>query len=249
MRVLVAEDDEVSRIVLDAMLEGQGYDVLSTSNGKEALERVRESPPDLIISDILMPEMDGFDLCWNIKNDPDLTHIPIIFYTATYGSELDKKLGLLMGASRYIIKPQEPEVLSRLIKEVLNEYDEKGPTIPLQTSEFRTMINRMHLEAKERKLQQKTTKLENIKIQKQELNEQLIQLATDLQAMNQSCSDFSFAASHHLIEPLRKMSCFSAMIKEVYGDSLDEQQQEYLRAIEQASLEMKRYIGDIGNSI
>jgi len=236
--------------MLCGLLQGEDHDVLSAVDGKEALEMVRESPPDLVISDILMPEMDGFDLCWEIKSDPGLTHIPIIFYTATYGGDEDKKLGLLMGASRYIIKPQEPEILIKLINEVLlNDHDEKRLPISQESSEFQAMISRMHLESKNRKLLKKTTEMENIKDQKEELSKQLVQLAADFQTVSQSVSDFSFVASHDLIEPLRKIVTYSSMLREVHGDSMAEYQHAYLSTIEKASLKMKKSIEDLRDPV
>lgn len=83
-KVLIAEDTEDSRIVLERLLASQGFEVASGVNGLEALQLAKANPPDIIISDILMPEMDGFELCRQIKRYPDLHKIPFVFYTATY---------------------------------------------------------------------------------------------------------------------------------------------------------------------
>ena len=83
MKMLVVEDTEDSRIMLVDLLKVQGYEVDSAVNGLDALEKIAISSPDLIVSDILMPEMDGFELCRKIKSDPQLRLIPFIFYTAS----------------------------------------------------------------------------------------------------------------------------------------------------------------------
>ncbi|MCX7914548.1 MAG: response regulator, partial [Thermodesulfovibrionales bacterium] len=116
MKILIVEDNTDSRVLLEKMLKSRGYDVLSASNGVEALEKISLSMPDLIISDILMPEMDGFELCRRIKTDENLSHIPFVFYTATYVDEKDERLALSLGASRFLIKPMEPDVFLSIIE-------------------------------------------------------------------------------------------------------------------------------------
>ena len=78
-------------------------------------------PPDLIVSDILMPVMDGYALCRQWKSDDTLKHIPLVFYTATYTEPKDEEFALSLGADRFILKPQEPDILMNILKEVLEE--------------------------------------------------------------------------------------------------------------------------------
>ncbi len=87
MKILIVEDDVNSRVFLERALLSQGYTVESAANGVQALEKAVLSPPDLIISDIMMPEMDGFELCRRVKTDERLHTIPFVFYTATYIEE------------------------------------------------------------------------------------------------------------------------------------------------------------------
>jgi CheY-like chemotaxis protein len=91
----------------------------TAQNGKDALEKAHLNPPDLIISDILMPVMDGYTLCKIWKADKQLKHIPFIFYTATYTELKDEEFALSLGADRFIIKPQESEVLMKIFIEVV----------------------------------------------------------------------------------------------------------------------------------
>jgi len=161
MKIMVVEDDENSRVMLLNLLKGNGHCVQSAMNGKIALELLKDSLPDLVITDILMPEIDGFDLCRKIKSNSEWAHIPLIFYTATYTSRADHELGTLMGASRFIIKPQEPDVLLKLINDVINE-SPKGKLPPPQTPmSINEAIERKQIAAVGEKLQKKNKRIRN----------------------------------------------------------------------------------------
>ncbi len=123
MKVLVVDDSGDNLYYLSSVLEGVGYEVISAYNGKEALECLGESDVELIISDILMPVMDGFILCRECKTNPVLSHIPFIFYTATYTGQEDRNFGLSLGAQEYLIKPLEPEALLASIERIVEDYD------------------------------------------------------------------------------------------------------------------------------
>ncbi len=106
---------------MEVVLKGCGWETVTTVNGVEALASARRDPPDIVISDILMPGMDGFTLCREWKADEVLKHIPFVFYTATYTDSRDETFALSLGADRFIRKPQEPELFVKIIKEVLGE--------------------------------------------------------------------------------------------------------------------------------
>lgn len=108
-RVLIADDKEENRYYLQALLIGHGYTVECARHGVEALNLARDTPPDVIISDLLMPVMDGYTLLCQWKADPTLRGIPFIVYTATYTDPEDEKLALQLGADAFILKPAEPE--------------------------------------------------------------------------------------------------------------------------------------------
>jgi len=122
MRVLIVEDNENSRVLLESSLGSNGYEVESAENGKVALTLANLKAPDLIISDILMPEMDGYAFCRAVKMDKDLREIPFIFYTATYTDPRDEKLAMDLGASRFIVKPLEIDLFLKEIKMVLDDH-------------------------------------------------------------------------------------------------------------------------------
>jgi len=154
MKVLIAEDTEDSRIMLEMALRAEGYEVFSGVNGIEALNLARLHKPDLIVSDILMPEMDGFELCRQIKANTALKQIPFIFYTATYTERHDEELAIALGASRFLIKPMEPQLLMAVIKEVL------AISKVHESQKQQIEIDQMYRYSVGRKLDQKVKQLE-----------------------------------------------------------------------------------------
>ncbi len=159
MKVLVVEDTEDSRIILEDLLRLHEKEVESAVNGLEALEKARQNPPDLIVSDILMPEMDGFEFCRQVKRDNDLKKIPFIFYTATYTDERDKELALLLGASKFVLKPQDPAKLIEIIEQVWADYINGNISVAGPDEEDRT-VELLHSDSLNRKLNEKLLELE-----------------------------------------------------------------------------------------
>jgi CheY-like chemotaxis protein len=129
MKFLIVDDDPNGLYMLEVMLKGSGYDVASAANGAEALEKLNAEEFDVIISDILMPVMDGFQLCRKVKGNKDLNHILFIFYTTTYTEEKDEELALKMGADKFIRKPVEPDEFIKIVQGVIGDM-EKGKVKP-----------------------------------------------------------------------------------------------------------------------
>lgn len=117
---MIVDDDGNNLHVLKNLLEDEGFQVRTAENGKEALDKASEEPPNLIISDISMPVMDGYSFCQQCKSDKHLKNIPFVFYSATYEGQKGKKYALSLGADRLILKPQKPETLIRILLDVLN---------------------------------------------------------------------------------------------------------------------------------
>jgi DNA-binding NarL/FixJ family response regulator len=118
---LLLVDDDVSLIsLLKDYLEIQGYQVIAANNGRQALETLEKYIPDMIICDVMMPEVDGYEFVTNLRKRPDVGWIPVLFLSALSQS-LDRIKGLNLGASTYMNKPFEPEELLAQVKSILNQ--------------------------------------------------------------------------------------------------------------------------------
>ncbi len=119
MKTIMLVDDKTENLYLLESLFSNEYKIVTASNGAEALGLARKSKPDLIITDILMPVMDGFTLCKEWRKDEQLREVPFVFYTATYTDTHDEKFALSLGADLFLLKPQEPETLVALINDLM----------------------------------------------------------------------------------------------------------------------------------
>jgi len=170
MKILIAEDSKYFMAIQKAILEDHGHTVLCAFNGMQALEVLKDSRPDIIISDILMPKMDGFELCRTIKSNEELKTIPFVFYSATFTESDDKKLAMNLGASKFIIKPAKPDVFIKEIEELIEKHGKKKLSIPDHPIEKGVTLGHMHNERLMKKLSTNMKKLEedNDKLQKSE---------------------------------------------------------------------------------
>jgi len=125
--ILVVEDIPNVRELLTVTLQFKGYPVVTANNGQEALDQIAKERPALVITDILMPKMDGYALAQKLRTDPHTRQIPLIFLSATYVTPEDKAFALSLGAIRFLEKPVDTEDFLLTIAEVLTQ----GPaTVP-----------------------------------------------------------------------------------------------------------------------
>ncbi len=118
-KVLIVDDEAHIRLLLEQTLDAlvdEGVDILTADNGGAALQLIRDERPDLVLLDVMMPVMNGFDVCKTVKNDPELKAIFVMMLTAK-GQELDRVTGAEVGADLYLTKPFDPDdVLARSAK-------------------------------------------------------------------------------------------------------------------------------------
>ncbi len=161
MKILIVDDNPENLDMLGYLLRSHSYEVLSAKNGKEALEMLREEDFDMIISDILMPVMDGFQFCKMCQEDDKLSQISFIFYSATYIEDKDIEFALSLGARRFMIKPQEPQEILRIVAEVAKESSGDGQSGARQNKLDEKEVYKLYSERLVNKLEQKIFELED----------------------------------------------------------------------------------------
>ncbi|HTX90631.1 MAG TPA: response regulator [Anaerolineales bacterium] len=133
--ILVVEDVPNVLELLEVTLRFKGYPVVTAHNGQEALEKVAAEHPALVITDILMPKLDGYALAHHLRTDSQTRQIPIIFLSATYVTPEDKQFAISLGAVRFIEKPIDTEEFLLTVAELLTQGSEPAPE-PLGDGEF-----------------------------------------------------------------------------------------------------------------
>jgi CheY-like chemotaxis protein len=152
--ILIVEDVPDILRLLEETLKFKGYRAVTAYNGQEALEKIQQQRPDLIITDIMMPKLDGFGLVHRLRINPETRDIPVIFLTATYVALEDKAFALNIGATRFIEKPVNFETFLGTIHELLTT---KPKVIAPQMTEAEFYEG--YRQRLEKKLQQKTTQI------------------------------------------------------------------------------------------
>ncbi len=119
-KVLVVDDEPNIVLSIEFLMQQAGFDVVTAEDGESALESVAETPPDLILLDISLPGISGFDVLEQLRNDPRHARLPIIMLTA-HGREVEKEKGLALGADEYVTKPFSTQALVEKVKSLLVE--------------------------------------------------------------------------------------------------------------------------------
>jgi CheY-like chemotaxis protein len=123
MKVLIVDDTPANLRLLRAVLEGENFAVVEAADGVEALQVLERGGIDAVISDILMPNMDGYRFCHEVRQRKNLRHLPLIIYSSTYNSPADAQLALDMGADKYIKKPAPIKEITAALEEIIR----RGP--------------------------------------------------------------------------------------------------------------------------
>jgi phosphate regulon transcriptional regulator PhoB len=129
-RVLIVEDEPDIRDLLAFHLEREGYQVTRSRTGADALRQVRARPPDLILLDLMLPEIGGLEVCRRLRQDPRTASVPIVMLTAR-GEEVDRILGLELGADDYIVKPFSPKEVVARVRAVLRRAGARDGAAPV----------------------------------------------------------------------------------------------------------------------
>jgi DNA-binding response OmpR family regulator len=119
-RILVVEDEDNIAIALDYLMTREGYDHDRIANGGEALGRIRDTHPDLVLLDVMLPEVSGYEICQGVRLDPTLSDVKILMMTAR-GSSIERKKGMALGADGFITKPFELKELRQEVRRLLGQ--------------------------------------------------------------------------------------------------------------------------------
>lgn len=117
-KILVCDDEVYILHILDFSLGAEGFNVITANNGEMAIQKAKQERPNLIVLDIMMPVLDGYETLRQLKRDPETKDIPVILLTAK-GRDVDKRLGFEVGATDYIVKPFSPSRLIERIEEII----------------------------------------------------------------------------------------------------------------------------------
>lgn len=271
MKILVVDDNAENIFLLDTWLKENGYEVVPTANGAEALDKLHTEEFGLIISDILMPVMDGFQLCKKVNSDDKLNSIPFVFCTASYTDEQDEELALQLGAARFIRKPFDMFELITIIEDLCNGYNMSrlnttpGNKIPEDGDDAYKLYNEIlvkKLEDKMLLLEKEITERKNIEAELAEernkleetVNARTSELELSMQKLqdsnlllehaNRAKNKFLESMSHELRTPLNAILGFTEILYGQHFGKLNEKQIEYVKEVDSSG---KHLLGHINN--
>jgi len=124
-KILVVEDDPASLRLTQYLLEHKGYEVITAQNGLEGLKKARGEAPDLVMLDVMLPGIDGFDICYHLRAEPKTAKLPIIMLSAK-AREVDRDAGIKVGVDAYITKPASPADILSKVEDLLGQ---KAPAV------------------------------------------------------------------------------------------------------------------------
>ncbi|NTU42615.1 MAG: response regulator, partial [Nitrospirales bacterium] len=245
MKTLIVDDNAENRYFFEILVKKRGDEFVSATNGIEALEKLRQGQIDLIISDILMPRMDGYRLCRECKQDDRLKEIPFLFITAAYTDEKDEEFSLALGADRFIRRPIEADALIGIIDEVMAEkISGRAPLRPHPLPDETRYLS-VYTERLTSQLEKKVRELEAEISVRKHAEEALKEQAKSLMRSNRELEQFAYIASHDLQEPLRRIISFTELLAGKYRDALDEKAKSYIDIIVSGARRMSTLINDL----
>ncbi len=246
MKFLVVDDLALNRKLLRAQLEGEGHEVVEAGHGVAALKALEQENVDGIISDILMPEMDGYRLCLEIRRSARWSGLPFILYTSTYNSPSDRELASTVGADAYLTKPSPVATILEALQEAGRRPRSAADAVCSPTD---AVVLRQYNEALVNKLEHKNAELGLAIEHLNEMNENLerrVALRTqELEAANRELEAFSYSVAHDLRSPLSAIMGFVRLFQHSLARDLPESGRRYLDVIDTNAKRMATLIDDL----
>lgn len=246
--ILIVEDSPTQAQRLEHILQQHGYQVTTAANGRLALEAARRCKPKLIISDVLMPEMDGYELCRQVKSDASLADIPLILVT-TLSDPQDVIRGLECRADNFILKPYDELYLLNRVRflfanQEVHQAEQAGMGVEIFFNGQKHFITADRLQILNLLLSTYEAAMQrNLELRR--VQEELRQLNARLEAANKELESFSYSVSHDLRAPLRHVQGYVEMLGRATEGQLSEKPRHYLKTITAASVEMGQLIDDL----
>ena len=248
MKVLVVDDSRSDRKVIRYNFEWHGCQVLEASNGRQGLEIAAAEKPDLIISDCLMPVMDGFQFLHELKKLTELRSIPFVFYSAVYTGSKEAELALSLGAQAFLEKPKSPDELWEEVGRLMaaGPAGEGGETVQAwREEEFLRNYSQVVAGKLEEKVRELSEVNESLLRLNTELERRVVDRTAQLEAANRELEMFSYSVSHDLRAPLRHIDGFSQALIDDYAAKLNTTGREYLDRIRKSSRRMLEMIDSL----
>lgn len=247
MNFLIVDDIAMNRKVLRAQLEAEGHGTMEAGNGIEALAVLERESVDAVISDILMPEMDGFRLCLELRKSARFAATPFILYTSTYNSPSDRELADTVGADAYLTKPSPVATILESVIAAVGK--ERTAPYQLRRKSDETQVLRQYNEALVRKLEEKNVELVLAVEHLNELNENLerrvAQRTRELESANRELEAFSYSVAHDLRSPLSAINGFMRLLQHSFEKDLSGQGRHYLEVVNANIKRMSMLIDDL----